>query len=97
FSRDWSSDVRSSDLKPSVRSARNILFRHRGRYLGFLGGVPQCLKLDNMPTAVVRLSRYEPVFTEAIEYFAAHYGTTAMAARVGKIGRAAGRETGSAV
>lgn len=55
-----------------------------GRCLGFLGGVPQCLKFDNMRTAVVRSSRYEPVFTEAIEYFAAHYGTTAMAARVGK-------------
>ena len=55
-----------------------------GRCLGFLGGVPQCLKFDNMRTAVARSNRYEPVFTEAIEYFAAHYGTTAMAARVGK-------------
>jgi transposase len=46
-----------------------------GRCLGFSGGVPQCLKFDNMRTAVIRSSRHEPVFTEAIQYFAAHYGT----------------------
>jgi transposase len=55
-----------------------------GRCLGFLGGAPQCLKFDNTRTAVVTSIRYEPVFTEAVEYFAAHYGTTAMAAKVGK-------------
>lgn len=36
-----------------------------------------------MRTAVQRASRYEPVFTEAMEYFAEHYGTTAVTARVG--------------
>lgn len=55
-----------------------------GRCLGFLGGVTQCLKFDNMRTAVLKSNRYEPVFTEAMQFFAAHYGTTAMAARVGK-------------
>lgn len=37
-----------------------------------------------MRTAVSRSSRYEPVFTEAMEYFASHYGTTVIATRPGK-------------
>lgn len=54
------------------------------RFKKFLGGVTACVKMDNMRTAVARSNRYEPVFTEAMEYFAAHYGTTAITARVGK-------------
>jgi transposase len=54
------------------------------RFKKFIGGVTTCIKMDNMRTAVTRSSRYEPVFTEAMEYFAAHYGTTAIAARPGK-------------
>lgn len=52
--------------------------------LEFIGGVPQSIKCDNMRTAVVRSNRYEPQFTEAMEYMAAHYGTTILAARVRK-------------
>lgn len=52
--------------------------------LEFIGGVPQSIKCDNMRTAVVRANRYEPQFTEAMEYMAAHYGTTIVAARVRK-------------
>ena len=37
-----------------------------------------------MRTAVVRANRYEPQFTEAMEYMAAHYSTTILAARVRK-------------
>jgi transposase len=37
-----------------------------------------------MRTAVVQSNRYEPQFTEAMEYMAAHYGTTILAARVRK-------------
>ena len=55
-----------------------------GRCLGFLGGVPWSMKVDNMRTAVLKSNRYEPVFTEAMQYFAEHYGTTVLAARVGK-------------
>lgn len=55
-----------------------------GRCLGFLGGVPWSLKVDNMRTAVLKSNRYEPVFTEAMQYFAEHYNTTVLAARVGK-------------
>jgi transposase len=52
--------------------------------LEFIGGVPQSIKCDNMRTAVVRSNRYEPQFTEAMEYMAAHYGTTILTARVKK-------------
>lgn len=52
--------------------------------LHYLGGVPQSIKCDNMRTAVVRAHRYEPSFTEAMEYLAAHYDTSILAARVRK-------------
>lgn len=52
--------------------------------LHYLQGVPACIKCDNMKTAVVRANRYEPQFTEAMEYVAAHYGTTILTARVRK-------------
>lgn len=50
----------------------------------YLGAVPHLIKCDNFKSAVVRPDRYTPEFTEAMEYFAAHYGTTAIAARVAK-------------
>lgn len=52
--------------------------------LHYLEGVPHSIKCDNMRTAVVRANRYEPAFTEAMEYMAAHYNTTILAARVRK-------------
>ena len=50
----------------------------------YLGGVPACIKCDNMRTAVVKANRYEPQFTEAMEHVAAHYNTTILTARVRK-------------
>ena len=50
----------------------------------YLGGVPHSIKCDNMRTAVVRANRYEPSFTEAMDYLASHYNTTIVTARVGK-------------
>ncbi len=52
--------------------------------LYYLEGSPQSIKCDNLKPAVVRANRYEPVFTEAMEFFATYYGITAMAARVRK-------------
>lgn len=52
--------------------------------INYLGAVPHVIKCDNLKSAVVRPDRYTPEFTEAMEYFAAYYGTTAMAARVVK-------------
>ncbi|CAN5371056.1 IS21-like element ISFK1 family transposase [soil metagenome] len=50
----------------------------------YLGGVPACIKCDNMKTAVTRANRYEPQFTEAMEHVATHYNTTILTARVRK-------------
>jgi transposase len=68
-----------------LRSQRQEEFiKGLGHALEFLGGVPPSIKCDNMRTAVTRANRYEPVFTEAMEYMAAHYGTTILTARVRK-------------
>lgn len=50
----------------------------------FFGGVPQSVKLDNMRTAVTKANRYEPTFTEAMQYLAEHYETAIVTARVRK-------------
>lgn len=52
--------------------------------LTHLGGVPQSIKCDNLTSAVKRSHRYEPEFTEAMEYFAQHYQTSIITARVRK-------------
>ena len=52
--------------------------------LYYMGGSPQCIKCDNLRTAVTKASRYEPTFTEAMDYFGQYYGLTVMAARVRK-------------
>lgn len=52
--------------------------------LYYLGGSPQSIKCDNLKPAVVKASRYEPVFTEAMAFFGTYYGLTVMAARVRK-------------
>ncbi|HYV91136.1 MAG TPA: IS21 family transposase [Chitinophagales bacterium] len=52
--------------------------------LEYMGGVPQSIKCDNLRSAVSKSNRYEPQFTEAMEYVATHYGTTVLASRVRK-------------
>jgi hypothetical protein len=52
--------------------------------LDYIGGVPQSIKCDNLRSAVTKASRYEPVFTEAMNLFGEHYGLTVMTARVSK-------------
>jgi transposase len=49
--------------------------------LKFYGGVPATLLCDNLKTAVVRPSRYEPVFTELCQQLSEHYSTTFSATR----------------
>jgi transposase len=69
----------------ALRSQRQEDFiKGLGHALEYLGGVPPSIKCDNMRTAVTRANRYEPVFTEAMEHVAAHYGTTILTARVRK-------------
>lgn len=52
--------------------------------LNYINGAPQSIKCDNLRSAVTKASRYEPVFTEAMDFFGAYYGLTVMATRVRK-------------
>jgi len=49
-----------------------------------LGGVPQVLVPDNLKSAIVKASRYEPDVNRAMEDFANHYRTTVIPARARK-------------
>jgi transposase len=49
--------------------------------LKYYAGVPATILCDNLKTAVIRPSRYEPVFTEICYQLSEHYGTTFSATR----------------
>jgi len=49
-----------------------------------LGGVPRVLVPDNLKSAIVKASRYEPDVNRALEDFANHYHTTVIPARARK-------------
>lgn len=47
-----------------------------------IGGVPKMIVCDNLKSAVIKASRYEPEINRALEDFANHYGTTILPTRV---------------
>lgn len=49
--------------------------------LKYYGGVPSTILCDNLKTAVIRPSRYEPVFTDICYQLSEHYATTFSATR----------------
>lgn len=49
--------------------------------LRFYGGAPATILCDNLKAAVIKTSRYEPVFTELCELLSGHYSTTFSATR----------------
>lgn len=49
-----------------------------------IGGVPKALVPDNMKTAIIQTSRYEPNVNRALEDLANHYNTTVVPARAGR-------------
>jgi len=49
--------------------------------LHFIGGVPAAIVPDNLKSAVIKSSKYEPVLNESYAVFAEHYGTTILPAR----------------
>ena len=81
--------LRSQKQEEFISGLSNALF--------YLGGVPQSIKCDNLKPAVIKASRYEPVFTEAMDYFGSYYSTTVMAARVRKPRDKASVESGVSV
>ena len=50
--------------------------------LAYFGGVPLCLKSDNMKQVVIKSCRYEPLFSEALQQWSLHYNITLLATRV---------------
>ena len=49
--------------------------------LKFYGAVPKTVLCDNLKTAVIRPSKYEPIFTEMCNQLSEHYQTTFSATR----------------
>jgi transposase len=49
--------------------------------LNYYAGVPDTILCDNLKTAVIRASRYEPVFTDMCHQLSEHYQTTFSATR----------------
>jgi transposase len=49
--------------------------------LHYCGGVPAAIVPDNLKSAVIKSSKYEPVLNEAFADFAEHYGTSILPAR----------------
>lgn len=69
----------------AVRSQSIEDFLHAIRCcLEDFGGVPQVLVSDNLKSAIVRASRYEPEVNRALEDFANHYGMTILPTRTYK-------------
>jgi len=52
--------------------------------LHYFGGTPQAIVTDNMKSAVVKASKYEPKVNENFAAFANHYGTIVLPARAYK-------------
>ena len=65
------------------QSIEDFLFA-LGHCLEELGGVPQVLVPDNLKSAIIKASRYEPEVNRAMEDFANHYNLAIVPARVHK-------------
>jgi len=67
-----------------LSAKRERLLQALNNALIYYGGVPRSAKTDNMKQIVKKSNRYEPSFEELAQQWSLHYGTTLMAARVGK-------------
>jgi len=48
----------------------------------YFGGVPECVKIDNLKAAILQANFYEPVFQQMYKGFAEHYGFKPLPCRV---------------
>src|SRR4051812_19890695 len=65
--------VYSQKKEDLVRACKNALH--------YFGGVPAAIVPDNLKSAVIKSSRYEPVINETFADFAEHYSTIVLPAR----------------
>ncbi len=68
--------VESQDMEDFIHCCENALH--------FFGGAPVAIVPDNLKSAVVKTSRYEPRLNDNFEAFAEHYGMSVLPARVFK-------------
>lgn len=71
-------------IEAMVIADRLSLLKALNNAFNYIGGVPLSMKTDNMKQVVKKSNRYEPTFDDLFQQWALHYGTTMMAARVGK-------------
>jgi transposase len=50
----------------------------------YFGGVPRCVKIDNLKAAILEANFYEPIYQEQYKNFAKYYGFSPMPCRVRK-------------
>lgn len=48
----------------------------------FFGGIPKCIKIDNLKAAILEASFYEPIYQELYKQFASYYGFAPIPCRV---------------
>lgn len=65
----------------SVSQAKEEFLRSTERALRYFGGVPRALVPDNMKSAVLKASKYEPELNPLFDDFADYYRTTIIPAR----------------
>jgi transposase len=65
--------VRSQKKEELIHCCENALH--------YFGGVPQAIVPDNLKSAVIKSSKYEPIINESFAAFAEHYGLAVIPAR----------------
>jgi len=48
----------------------------------YFGGIPECVRIDNLKAAILEANFYEPVYQQLYRNFAAHYGFRAIPCRI---------------
>jgi transposase len=77
-----SSQYTYAEASPSQQ--KEDLIRSVENALHFYGGVPAAIVPDNLKSAVIKSSRFEPTLNETFLDFAEHYGTAVLPARAYK-------------
>ena len=68
-------------VQATCSQKRDVFITAVENMLHYIGGVPAAIVPDNLKSAVIKASKYEPALNEAFERFALHYGTTVIPTR----------------
>ena len=53
----------------------------------YFGGMPRCVKIDNLRAAILKANFYEPIYQELYRNFASHYGFHPLPCRIRRLKR----------